>query len=293
MSPRFLGWTDDGSGLDRFEVEVYFLRAGTTGTLQQLGEPEIKATVTPDLNNFQYTAPQPGVYAIVVTAFDEANNTATARKIFNYNDQPGFTMTDAPAYIIGTEKKSNYSFITKLDNKFRLTVNFAGRFVRKQNELYKRVEPWPIRPDRIDDIYGTTFGLRSIDRLNNDTIIVLCNYIVDPTTGGRGFDDPTVDSENGDGDGDDDGEYAPQPLFGTQLRDDIVFGNCSADFKTETATVDLQQPLRNGDTVVIWLKINDVEGAVNVRIKSTLDETRANISHQQFVKNRDDEYESL
>jgi len=288
VSPRFLGWTDDASGLDRFEVEVYFLRAGTSETLQQLGDPEKKATVTPDLNNFQYTAPRPGVYAIVVTVFDEAGNSAKARKIFNFNDQPGFTMTDAPVYISGTDKKSNYSFITTLPNKNKLTVNFAGRFVRKKNELHKRVEPWPIRPDRIDDIYGTTFGLRSINKLRTNESVVLCNYIVDPKTGGRGFEDPSLDSQNGDVDG----GFA-QPLNDSQLSDGVVFGNCSADLKTETATVDLYQPLENGDTVVIWLRINDVEGAVSVKYTSTLDETRPSVSGVQFLKNRDNEYESL
>jgi len=274
VSPRFLGWTDDASGLDRFEVEVYFLRAGTTGALQQLGNPEITSSVTPALNNFQYTAPQPGVYAIVVTVFDEAGNSARARKIFNFNDQLGFTVTDAPVYIKEANPNTNYSFITTLDDKRKLTATWAGRFVYTQAELSKRVEPWSTDQDSIDDVYGTTFGLRSINEFRNTTVIY-CNYVVDPRNGGRGFADPQTSPRQPEG---------------------VVVGNCSADLKTETATLDLDEPLRDGDTVVVWLRVSDYQGSAGsngVKITSTLDLTRPNVTEGQFVKERDDNYESL
>ena len=253
-------------------MEVYLLTEDITGTLIQPRDPEHTATVTPDLNNFHYTAPQPGVYAIVVTVYDAANNSARARKIFNYNDQPGFTQTDAPVYFKEANAK-NRSFITTLDTRQQLTVNWTGRFVLNRQELSKRVEPWPLEEYSIDDVYGTTFGLRSVDAISNVVGIsnVSCIYLIDPRNGGRGFQQPQLDS---------------------QVPDGVVVGNCSTDLETETATLNLNSPLRNGDTVVVWLnaRARTTHYTRTVKIASTVDVTRPNITAHQFVNNRDDHY---
>ena len=258
-------------------MEVWYLREGTTGTLQQLGAPEVTATVTPELNNFEYTAPRPGVYAIVVTVYDAANNSARARKIFNYNNQPAFTTTDSPAYF-SEANEMNRLFITRLQTRNRLTVTWAGRFVVQpvQQELTARVEPWPTEPHSIDDKYGTTFGHRSISELSGSlNYSMYCVYLIDPNTGGRGFEEP-------------------QP--GSQIPNGTAVGDCSANviLETETATLDLSSsPLHNGDTVVAWLRAFDHGGASStVKIKSTVDTTAATVSSHQFLKNRDDTYDS-
>ena len=254
---------------------MYLLREGTPGTLHQLGNPEVTATVAPDQNNFHYTAPQPGVYAIVVTVYDAANNSARARKIFNYNDQPGFTETDAPVYFMEAGGKGR-SFITTRETKRKLVLNWTGRFVPNHLELSKRVEPWPIDQNSIDDVYGTTFGLRSIDAVSNVVGIsnMSCIYLVDSKNGGHGFEEPQLDS---------------------LMPDGVVVGNCSADLETETATLSLYSPFKNGDTIVVWLKASDHRGqagTTTVKIKSTVDTSIANVSAHEFVKNRDDNYYS-
>ena len=273
VNPRFLGWTDDASGLDRFEVEVYYLTAGTSNTLQQQKNPEITATVKPSSNNFQYTAPQPGDYAIVVTVYDGANNSAKARKIFKYDDQPGFTVTDEPVYFKESNPESR-SFITKLDNRLKLTVTWAGRFVPRQIEIL-RVEPWPIDPYSIDDNYGTTFGLRSIEGMSSRTNIAMnCVYLIDTKNGGRGFEVP--------------------PSYNS-IPDGVIVGNCSVDLETETATLDFDSPLSNGDAVIVWLNATDFSGAArpsSVKVEATVDETTAKVYSQKFWKNRDDNYDS-
>jgi len=276
VTPKFLGWTDDASQLQRFDVEVYLLRTGTSGTLEQLGSPERSGSVTPALNYFQYTAPQPGVYAIVVTVYDGANNSARARKIFNYNDQPGFNVTDKPVYFVGGSPRTNRSFITTLNNHRKLTVNFTGRYVPKNLELSRRVEPWPIDQYSIDDVYGTTFGLRSVDAVNDIVGItnMSCVYLIDPTNGGRGLGEPQLNQ--------------PQ-------RRGVVVGNCSTDLNTQTATVNVTVTLGSGATVVVWLKASDHRGAAGThtdRVKVTVDLTRPNITSLEFVKNRDDNYSS-
>ena len=279
VNPRFLGWTDDASGLDRFEVEVYYLTAGTSNTLQQQKNPEITATVKPSSNNFQYTAPQPGDYAIVVTVYDGANNSAKARKIFKYDDQPGFTVTDEPVYFKESNPESR-SFITKLDNRLKLTVTWAGRFVPRQIEIL-RVEPWQTDPYGIDDNYGTTFGLRSIAGMSSRTDMSLsCYYHIDTRKSDRGFAEPEPFYSDGDRD---------------SIPDGVIVGNCSADLETETATLDFDSPLSNGDTVTVWLNATDINGAANpssVKLEATVDESKPNVSTHDFLKNRDDNYDS-
>jgi len=251
-------------------VEVYYLRAGTGDTLQQLGDPEVTATVTPDLNNFHYTAPKPGVYAIVVTVYDAANNSARARKIFNYDNEPAYTETDAPAYFKEALNET-HPFITKLDNKRKLTLTWPGRFQfnKPKLEWYKRVEPWEIDQRSIDDIYGTTFGLRSISAIdkNEESSNYSCVYIIDPKTGGLGLEVPPDNSS---------------------LPQGYIVGNCSV--ADDTATLNLKSDLRDGNTVVVWVTASDLRGSNTVKRKVTLDESRANVSGHQFLKNREDHF---
>jgi len=276
VSPRFLGWTDDASLLQRFDVEVYLLRTGTSGTLQQLGSPERTGSVTPDLNNFQYTAPQPGVYAIVVTVYDRANNSARARKIFNYNDQPGFDVTSEPAHFVGGSPRASESFFTRLDDRLTLKVNFSGRYVPKNLELSRRVEPWDINQYSIDDVYGTTFGQRSVDAVNDIAGVtnMSCVYLVDPTNGGLGQGEPQLN----------------QPR-----TDNVTVENCITNLDTQMATLNLSKPLTRGATVIVWLKASDHRGeagTVTDIVKVTLDDTPVAIGDDDFVKNRDDKYYS-
>ena len=275
VTPRFLGWTDDASGIHRFEVEVYRLRSDRSGTLVQLGTPEKpKTTVTPDLNNFQFVAPEIGVYAIVVTVYDAANNSARARKIFSYYDQPGFIDTNAPISFSGVSEH-NRLYITKLGRANKLTLNWTGRFIPKNRELGRRVEPWPADQNSIDDIYGSVFGLRSTSAMSSAATVstMSCIYLMDPKNGGRGFEKPRLD--------------------GTSTPRGVVVGNCSTDLETDSGSLDLNAPLRSGDTVVVWLTaVNQSGQNVTVKVYSTADLSRPSVSAHEFSKNRDNKYES-
>ena len=276
ISPRFLGWSDDASGVHRFEVEVYLLQPGTSGTLQQLADPQISSTVTPELNNFQYIAERPGVYAIVATVYDAAGNSARARKIFTFNDQPGFDETEAPVYFIGSNSNAN-SFITTIDSEAdQLTLSWAGRFVPKNLQLSRRVEPWPTDQNTIDDVYGTTFGARSISA-DSDAVGVTdisCVYRVVPNSNA--------------------GELPDQPELGPEAPQDALAGNCSTDLKKETATLDLASPLKDGDVVMVRLVARDYSGTAEatVKVTATVDVTRPVVSDASFERNRDSKYES-
>jgi len=246
---------------------VYFLQPGTSGSLVQPADTEVTATVKPDQNNFQFIARRPGVYAIVVTVYDEANNTARARKIFNYDEKPaGFQETNAPVYFMGPSNSSS-SFTTDRDGK--ATLSWAGRFVFKSEELTRSVEPWPVVQNTIDDVYGTMFGLRSVSAVSGAVGItnMSCMYRMEPTSGN-------------------------QPEVGAETPEGAVVRNCSTDLQSETATLDFtDSSIRSGDVVTVWLNASDHSGrTVTVITRATLDLSRPNVTHHEFVPNRDDKH---
>jgi hypothetical protein len=86
IAPTMCGWSDDGSGLAVYHVEVYYMQSGTDNKLTELAEPEISQEVGPTQNNFRFRCTVPGVYSIQLTVRDQAGNVARARKLFNYDD---------------------------------------------------------------------------------------------------------------------------------------------------------------------------------------------------------------
>jgi hypothetical protein len=269
IEPKFLGWTDDESGVDRYHVEVFLLKSGVDDTLQPIGNALISAETTPDLNNFQFTSPEPGVYAIVLTAYDQANNSAKARKIYNFNDQPSFTTTGAPAFVQEADASSNYSYITTIHNRNQLTLKWPGRF--KTDDIYNellllRVKPLAIDSNTIDDKFGTKFGMRSINAVRNLTGIdsIVYRYVVDKDGGGLGVEEPN------------DNETWP-----------------SVGKTAESAILNFTERLENGDTVVVWLKVVDLTGNPSIAvIKAFVDASPVEVANYTFATRSPDQFTS-
>jgi len=79
------GWTDDASDIDRYHVEVYFMNIGGTGQLEETRSPLRTEDIRPPHNSFKFTCQTSGVYSIQLTVYDQANNSASARQLFNYD----------------------------------------------------------------------------------------------------------------------------------------------------------------------------------------------------------------
>ena len=252
-------------------MAVYLLQPGTSGTLVQLADPEDTATVQPDQNNYHFSPRQPGVYAIVVTVYDETGNKARARKIFNFHDQStatGFKDTKVPVHFISPHTGRPVPFITA-DRDGNATLSWAGRFVSKNSSLTGSVEPWPIDENTIDDVYGTTFGLRSISAITGVVGItsISCTYSIKSTgTGG--------------------------PEGGAEGPEDDVRRNCTIDPEAETAILDFSDsPVTSGDIVTVWLNVSGHDDAkATVKKSATVDLSRPDVTVQEFVANRDDKH---
>ena len=210
--------------------------------------------LTPEtVNQFQFNCRTPGVYSIVLSVYDRAGNVAKARKIFNFNDQPSITTTSAPMkldkadlstiYRDEDDPDTEYQFINKLikpqnNAQYQFTVSWKGRFISNYNDEWLRpvkpIQPEPSATYYDDTTYcdGKSFGTRSINGVTNFKGVLGYEYAwtIDNSTGGRGI-------------------YPPENF--TNLP----------DTSTEQFTMSIDQGrLKDGHTIVVWLRAYDFNG---------------------------------
>ena len=276
IQPTFNNWTDGESGIQKFHVELFYMQPDVTGKLVEIGSALSQKDVDIRLNDFQYTCDKPGVYSIILTVYDQAGNTNKARKIITYNDEP-ITISNSPMYLdkadpTTIDAQSGHAFINKLDipqdGVFHFTANWTGHFVNNYKpEWLARVKSWQDLgiTTGIDDRYGSTYGMRSIDQVTGLTGIISFSYAYD------------IDSLGGNG--------AVQPDNFTQLTD-----------KQTTLTLDIpQNQLKNGQTIVVWIKAYDITGSSNVIVSKTFVDTNPysiNVSGAVFKSHSSDQFNS-
>ena len=172
--PQFLGWTDSASGINRYHIEVYLLRASVTNALVNTGNPILVKDIKSNENNVAITCSTPGVYSIELTVYDQVNNNASARNIFIYNDKNGIkTNPDKPLQVkeaVKLEENKNEWWITdvsKLNSK-SITISWDGYCSSNgkfNSEWTLPVESWN---KGIDDrsYNGRRYGHRTIEDYN-------------------------------------------------------------------------------------------------------------------------------
>jgi hypothetical protein len=270
IRPLFLGWSDDGSGISRFHVEVFYMQpSGKGDQLEPVGKAlhDSVADVKPsEVNRYQFTVEKSGVYSIVLSTYDHANNSVTARKIFNYLKEPSYTASyTAPVFIREANPTVNHSFIVSQPYPKEVTLDWTGRF--KPHELYSKVLSKRVRPlshdaPTIDDNFNFQFGQRSINAVENHYgILYTVQYLVDPMNSG-------LQAESSD-------------------------TNTTAAIDGEMAKLRFHEPLKNGDTIVVWLTATGLTGnQAKYQLRVGVDSTKANVSHHEFEKNGVNQYTS-
>ena len=213
--------------------------------LVNTGPSLLTSNISPSLNNFIYTCTTSGVYSIELTVFDQANNSAKARKIFIYNaDSKLQTVASNPVYVQEANPSTGHTWITNLGvpiqrdtngsllltldwtNRFKSTADFSGNWGLG-------VEPW-VANTGIDDLnsYEYKYGLRTITALTDiphGITSYSVGFIVDQTAGGRGVSMP----------------------------------NNTVSLNATKNTYQMAIPsLIDGSAIVIWLECNDVAGGL-------------------------------
>jgi len=239
------------------------------------GAPLRAENVNITLNNFRFTCQKPGAYSIVLTVYDKANNSAKARKILNYDDHDSsFYETATPIYLSSADPATGYKFITRLDKPadgvtpYQFYVNWGGHFaISNDQDSLLEVRPWTSDPTiNIDDNRGSKYGLRSIDSFTKETGVsgYELAYSVDTRSGGVG---------------------AVAPANFT-----IITDRSATSFP-----ISISSTLKDGDTIVVWMKVYDLYGkSTTIVTKTHVDTSRfsINIRSQQFVKHFPDQFNS-
>ncbi|XP_052782551.1 uncharacterized protein LOC128218858 [Mya arenaria] len=179
ITPKWAGWSDDLSGLLYYKLEVFKLSPNVHEELVELEplaplfnytESNIERPSFPTI-----TPPETGMYSVLLTTADLANNTKIARRLVLYDNSsvititkpglfakmPGFqdieqmNLGDGGLYIISAIKETGYMWQTSVnDTKTVLKIRWDNHFVNNlhnDGRLLNKVLPYPTQFQELED----------------------------------------------------------------------------------------------------------------------------------------------
>ncbi|CAC5375018.1 unnamed protein product [Mytilus coruscus] len=157
-------WNDDLSGIEGYEYEVFHLHP--KGNVLKEDNKLLSSNRIPG-NEFQseLNLTTPGMYSLILSAFDRAGNHKSTRSVFLYDNQSVVEKVPGTRIIV-TESAvdTNYTWVTIDTN--RLTVTWAGRFRNERHDIYKWCNEIEDN-SHVDVVYDDRFGQRTVDWLTN------------------------------------------------------------------------------------------------------------------------------
>jgi len=276
---NFTNWYDWQSGIDKYCVDVYQLLKA--GNILEPSQHRTAMFCSSGVTSFQYTIPSPGVFSLLLTVYDKANNTATARKIVLFDKENGMKKTGEPLRLNGVPVESGYGWLTTFprnsdDGNSRLTLNWKGRYTNQKHLS----EGWLLSVRRNYDIFDDnllkTDGRRTIHEIKHDNGTVGCRlaFKVDQQ-GGR--DPHTSDIKASNISNSNELEPSTWAFF---------------DHTTQRTTLVIPG-LNSNHTIVIWIQAFDVVGySFEDQIKISFDNTPPKIDTAVLVENAIDPYTS-
>ncbi|XP_052812776.1 uncharacterized protein LOC128240261 isoform X2 [Mya arenaria] len=179
ITPRWSGWFDDLSGLLEYRLEAYLLEPNIHDELIELNPLSPVFTYTEnDTNNVEFpifTPPRSGMFSILLTIADMANNTKIARRLVLFDDSSEITITkpglltkmpdaedveqmvvgDGGLYIVSAIKDTGFLWQTSEKNsKSRIEINWENHFINKLHDdgkLLNKVLPYPTQFQDLED----------------------------------------------------------------------------------------------------------------------------------------------
>ncbi|KAL3873868.1 hypothetical protein ACJMK2_036952, partial [Sinanodonta woodiana] len=168
LTVKWDGWQDDLSGIDHYDIEIFYLSAGENNdeSVLKSGLQTIKCDTCKNITDTQAQIEfrKKGPYAVFIVAFDKAKNHARARRIILFDDEPIINYTHGSRTIVKTASvETNYTWITR--NTSVVEVDWKGRFISMdidQGKWLNKVED--IDLERAYDDYN---GERTVSRKDN------------------------------------------------------------------------------------------------------------------------------
>ncbi|XP_035698716.1 uncharacterized protein LOC118431582 [Branchiostoma floridae] len=234
------GWSDEGSGLGRYEYVVY--------KLQPYGDVLGMRSVTPVMSGSQnvsrgagmvdVTLSEPGTYCFLLTVNDVAGNYQRARRFLIYDDVNNVTVdAHQPLWTDSAAANTSHLWQTNLQNSLgagtKVSLKWPGRYrnlFHHQHKLLASIEPYdPPIAAGYEEVTGLPPMQRSRQAIPNAYGIIIAEsaFAVDHA-GGRSITTP--------------------PNTWTTVPDVMA------------ERVDLDIPREDGDSVRLWLQAYDVMG---------------------------------
>ncbi|XP_052812774.1 uncharacterized protein LOC128240260 isoform X2 [Mya arenaria] len=173
IRPRWSGWFDDHSGLLEYRLEAFLLEPNIHGELIELNPlSPVFTYTTNNTNNVTFPTFIPknsGMFSILLTAADMANNTKIARRLVLFDNSSEITITkpglltkmpnaedveqmvvgDGGFYIVSAIKETGFMWQTsENDTESRIEIHWENHFVNDlydKGKLLNKVLPYPIQ----------------------------------------------------------------------------------------------------------------------------------------------------
>lgn len=107
----------------------------------------------------------PGMYSIILTAFDKAGNYKSTRSLFFFDDN-SFVETTSGTRMIVTESTSETDYEWVTTESSLLHVTWPGRFINERHDIYKWLHKIESN-SHVDDAYDDKHGRRTVDLFTN------------------------------------------------------------------------------------------------------------------------------
>ncbi|XP_041351011.1 uncharacterized protein LOC121369994 [Gigantopelta aegis] len=213
-------WVDDDSGISHYVLEVYeLIHIEGQGLRQNARISNNK--ITDKL--FTYQPPESGIFAVVLAAFDKANNYEKARRIVIFDDSSEVsTKANTRLLVTSASPETDYIWQTTADS---VTVTWIKRYLNAFHENNHMLDL--VLSGGTSPAYDDNDGLRTINSITNKQGIVkfTTSYKKDHE-GGSTFTSSPVNND-----------FTDQSL-------------------SETQTV--RPTLEDGDTLMFWVRAYDV-----------------------------------
>ncbi|CAG2233138.1 unnamed protein product [Mytilus edulis] len=168
------GWSDDLSGLDHYEYDLFYLGmdnvvlidgAGAGGRfLELLSKKNISVTES----SASIALEDPGMYSLHLVAYDKAGNYKSGRTLFLFDN---LSMVDIkgnkPTYCSTASKDTSYTWVTK--DTGRVKIDWKGRFINIRHNAGKWLNPVQTYAKgegvvTYEDLYGsrTHVGIKNV-----------------------------------------------------------------------------------------------------------------------------------
>ncbi|XP_063447092.1 uncharacterized protein LOC134726611 [Mytilus trossulus] len=170
-------WSDNPAGIERYKYEVFHLQP--YGNVLRESDLLFSSYRTPDSElESCFNVTTPGMYSILLTAFDKAGNYKSTRSVFFFDNQSFVETTPGTrTTVLESTLDSNYTWVV-FDTSL-LNVTWAGRFMNERHDVHKWLNEIDTNK-HIDHDHDDRFGRRTVQWCPNVKGIVRfdINYTV-------------------------------------------------------------------------------------------------------------------